>query len=120
MNDLIKVWGRPHSISMSTYDNEPLVASDITLHMSASRFRFLNNRLVELSLHRSNLPKAAFAKGVGFESSEADIISKLGSPRTKRTNTLEYMISGTKVSIHLARHYKTGNVSPIAITLSRE
>ncbi|MDA7915799.1 hypothetical protein N9B94_01025 [Verrucomicrobia bacterium] len=120
MDDLIAVWGRPHAITMSTYDNEPLKASDITLHMGGSRFRFLNNRLIEISLHRSNLPSATFASGVGFDSTEADFISKLGKPRSKRTNMLEYQISKTNIRIQFSRHFKTGKTSPIAITLSRE
>jgi len=119
MSDVIQIWGKPHAITMSTYDNEPLQASDITLHMGASRFRFLNNKLVQIVLHRSNLPNAAFASGIGFDATEEQVLAKMGKPESKRGNTLEYRIEGTSVKIQLAKHFKTGAVSPIAITLSK-
>jgi hypothetical protein len=118
IDDLIRVWGKPSNInaSMSAYG---VKLTTNYLSYGASRFRFTNNKLVEIGIHRMNLPNARFANGIGFSATAKDIKKAFGKPDERRDNIFKYYdINGSTVRF-VCTYNKKGALKLSSVTIGR-
>ncbi|MHC4777120.1 MAG: hypothetical protein ACYTFG_00940 [Planctomycetota bacterium] len=101
LDEVMTIWGKPSAVSIGrrgeTWD----------FSFGATRFKFLDNRLVSISIHNVDLPGARFANGIDFDSQPEDLEKAFGKPIRANQSVLHFSTpGGGDLRCHFVRSFR--------------
>ena len=113
MDDVVAVWGMPSGLFIDG------IGPVWKLAIGACRFGFVDNRLVEISIHSATLKTAHLANGIGFASSYDEVKSAFGEPLEATYSKLEFATkNGYVIKFHfLPDRLSEGKRKIVTITI---
>jgi hypothetical protein len=113
MDDVVAVWGKPSGLFIDG------IRPTWELSIGACEFGFIDNRLVQISLHSATLKTAHLANGIGFDSSYDEVKSAFGEPLEATYSHLEFATkNGYVIDFHfLPDRLSEGKRKIVSITI---